>query len=256
VIWDYPTETTLFLNSSGKYWKGLGAKLITVIKGRTFIGGCIGADGIEEQAILRYSDVQGGAISPDIFSEERKIQVGHMPHTALLEFREQLWAFSRYQFYRIGMASITQEETWEFFDVVEQGCFNVKSAIVVPYGVCFCNEAGVWLSEGGEPQNLALPILPTYQHISSGTQYLYTTINQLDGVPYIDEKGINPYMEMNYDSFNDEILISSPLFTTVQNDDNNTDYLPNTDFTMIFSFKYRTWRIESSVVPPYELEIQ
>lgn len=256
VIWDYPTETTLFLNSSGKYWKGLGAKLITVIKGRTFIGGCIGADGIEEQAILRYSDVQGGAISPDIFSEERKIQVGHMPHTALLEFREQLWAFSRYQFYRIGMASITQEETWEFFDVVEQGCFNVKSAIVVPYGVCFCNEAGVWLSEGGEPQNLALPILPTYQHISSGTQYLYTTINQLDGVPYIDEKGINPYMEMNYDSFNDEILISSPLFTVVQNDDNNTDYLPNTDFTMIFSFKYKTWRIESSVVPPYELEIQ
>lgn len=256
VIWDYPTETTLFLNSSGKYWKGLGAKLITVIKGRTFIGGCIGADGIEEQAILRYSDVQGGAISPDIFSEERKIQVGHMPHTALLEFREQLWAFSRYQFYRIGMASITQEETWEFFDVVEQGCFNVKSAIVVPYGVCFCNEAGVWLSEGGEPQNLALPILPTYQHISSGTQYLYTTINQLDGVPYIDEKGINPYMELNYDSFNDEILISSPLFTVVQNDDNNTDYLPNTDFTMIFSFKYKTWRIESSVVPPYELEIQ
>jgi len=256
IVWDYPTETTLFLNSSGKYWKGLGAKLITVIKGRTFIGGCIGADGIEEQAILRYSDVQGGAISPDVFSEERKIQVGHMPHTALLEFREQLWAFSRYQFYRIGMASITQEETWEFFDVVEQGCFNVKSAIVVPYGVCFCNEAGVWLSEGGEPQNLALPILPTYQHISSGTQYLYTTINQLDGVPYIDEKGINPYMELNYDSFNDEILISSPLFTVVQNDDNNTDYLPNTDFTMIFSFKYKTWRIESSVVPPYELEIQ
>lgn len=253
VIWDYPTETTLFLNSSGKYWKGLGAKLITVIKGRTFIGGCIGADGIEEQAILRYSDVQGGAISPDIFSEERKIQVGHIPHTALLEFREQLWAFSRYQFYRIGMASITQEETWEFFDVVEQGCFNVKSAIVVPYGVCFCNEAGVWLSEGGEPQNLALPILPTYQNISSGTNYLYTNINELAGVPYIDSKGINPYLELNYDSFNDEILVSSPLFTTVQND---TDYLPNTDFTMIFSFKYKTWRIESSAVPQYEVEIQ
>lgn len=256
VIWDYPTETTLFLNSSGKYWKGLGAKLITVIKGRTFIGGCIGADGIEEQAILRYSDVQGGAISPDIFSEERKIQVGHIPHTALLEFREQLWAFSRYQFYRIGMASITQEETWEFFDVVEQGTFNAKTAVVVPYGVCFCNEAGVWLSEGGEPQNLALAILPTYQHISSGTNYLYTTINQLDGVPYINDKGINPYLELNYDSFNDEILISSPLFTTVQNDDNDTDYLPNTDFTMIFSFKYKTWRIESSVVPNYEVEIQ
>jgi len=256
VLWDYPTETTLFLNSSGKYWKGLGAKLITVIKGRTFIGGCIGADGIEEQAILRYSDVQGGAISPDIFSEERKIQVGHIPHTALLEFREQLWAFSRYQFYRIGLASITQEETWEFFDVVEQGCFNNKSVVVVPYGVVFCNEAGVWLSEGGEPQNLALPILPTYQNISSGTNYLYTNINELAGVPYIDSKGINPYLELNYDSFNDEILISSPLFTTVQNDDNDTDYLPNTDFTMIFSFKYKTWRIESSAVPQYEVEIQ
>ena len=256
VIWDYPTETTLFLNSSGKYWKGLGAKLITVIKGRTFIGGCIGADGIEEQAILRYSDVQGGAISPDIFSEERKIQVGHIPHTALLEFREQLWTFSRYQFYRIGLASITQEETWEFFDVVEQGCFNNKSVVVVPYGVVFCNEAGVWLSEGGEPQNLALPILPTYQNISSGTNYLYTNINELAGVPYIDSKGINPYLELNYDSFNDEILISSPLFTTVQNDDNDTDYLPNTDFTMIFSFKYKTWRIESSAVPQYEVEIQ
>lgn len=256
VIWDYPTETTLFLNSSGKYWKGLGAKLITVIKGRTFIGGCIGADGIEEQAILRYSDVQGGAISPDIFSEERKIQVGHIPHTALLEFREQLWAFSRYQFYRIGLASITQEETWEFFDVVEQGCFNNKSVVVVPYGVVFCNEAGVWLSEGGEPQNLALPVLPTYQNISSGTNYLYTNINELAGVPYIDSKGINPYLELNYDSFNDEILVSSPLFTTVPNDDNDTDYLPNTDFTMIFSFKYKTWRIESSAVPQYEVEIQ
>ncbi len=256
VIWDYPTETTLFLNSSGKYWKGLGAKLITVIKGRTFIGGCIGADGIEEQAILRYSDVQGGAISPDIFSEERKIQVGHMPHTALLEFREQLWAFSRYQFYRIGMASITQEETWEFFDVVEQGTFNVKSAIVVPYGVVFCNEAGVWLSEGGEPQNLALPILPTYQHTTSGTQYLYTTINQLDGVPYIDDTNKNPYLEVSYDSFNDEILVYTPLFEEVTNDDNNADYKPVVDFTMIFSFKYKSWRIESSPVPEYELEIE
>ncbi len=103
---------------------------------------------------------------------------------------------------------------------------------------------------------IALPILPTYQNISSGTNYLYTNINELAGVPYIDSKGINPYLELNYDSFNDEILISSPLFTTVQNDDNDTDYLPNTDFTMIFSFKYRTWRIESSAVPQYEVEIQ
>lgn len=245
IVWDYPTETTLFLNSSGKYWKGLGAKLITVIKGRTFIGGCIGADGIEEQAILRYSDVQGGAISPDIFSEERKIQVGHIPHTALLEFREQLWAFSRYQFYRIGMASIAQEETWEFFDVVEQGTFNVKSVVVVPYGVVFCNEAGVWLSEGGEPQNLALPILPTYQHTTSGTQYLYTTINQLDGVPYIDETGKNPYLEVNYDSFNDEVLISTPLF------EDDTYELAVVDLTLVFSFKYKSWRIESSLVPEY-----
>lgn len=246
VIWDYPYETSLFLNSSGKYWKGLGAKLITVIKGRTFIGGCIGADGIEEQAILRYSDVQGGAISPDIFSEERKIQIGHIPHTALLEFREQLWAFSRYQFYRIQFPSITQEETWEFLDVVEQGCFNNKCAVVVPYGVVFCNEGGVWLSGGTDPQNIALPVLPTYQNISTGTSYIYTNINELAGVPYINDVGVNPYMELTYDSFNDEILVYSPLFLTTGDEE------AAVDFTMIFSFKYKTWRIETAELPAYQ----
>jgi hypothetical protein len=253
VIWDYPTETTLYLNSSGKYWKGLGARLITVIKGRTFIGGCIGADGVEEQAIIRYSDVQGGAISPDIFSDERKIQVGHKPHTALLEFREQLWAFSRNQFYRINMQSITDETTWEFSDVVEQGTFSNKSMIVVPYGVCFCNESGVWVSTGVSAENIGITVLPTYQSISTGATYIYTNLNEFAGTPFINEQGINPYLEMSYDALADELIIYTPLFQAIPGglDIPFDQYSAMVDFNLIFSFKKQSWRVESALVPAY-----
>jgi hypothetical protein len=222
-LWDYPTDEPLILNYSGRIWDGVGARCCAVVKGRTFIGGCYDEKGmIEEQAIVRYSIVQGGVISPDLFAEEDILRVGHEPITALVEFREQLWVFNRTKNYRIQMRDIVNISSWEFLEAVVQGAHHPKHIAVTPYGVVYANEAGVWLSDGADPQNIAVPILGTYTYISSFKSITGSRLNHFAEVgnmviPNINvdanqhisgngDKEINMYMECAYESSDTEEL--------------------------------------------------
>ena len=255
VLWDYPaTSTPLQLNSSGKYWQGIGAKCVTNIKGRTFISGCIDKYGEEEQAIIRYSDIQSGVISLDIFSEENYLKVGGMPHTAITEYREQLWTFSRHECHRIQMPTIGDVSTWEYLDKIPgQGTFSPKTVVTTPDGVFWCNESGVWLSDGRMPSNIAEPVLTYYKAMATDNPPYYATQISLPRFPYNDE-GYNPYLEVSYDESRNELVVSSPAmsFTTI----GDLGQVPNAqtpeqEYRLIYSFSSKTWRVEYIDLPTF-----
>ena len=246
-VWDYPTSQPLILDSSGRYWEGMGARCICVIKGRVFIGGVINKTGEEEQAIIRYSDVQGGVISQDIFSLENKLIVGHNPHSALAEYREQLWAFSQEDVYRLQMPSITDPTTWEFLDVIQQGTFSPKTVVTTPYGVVFANSGGVWISDGGMPENLALPILGSYQSMANGKYYNY--MFDTEGFEYPVEEW-NKFMEVIYDKFKDEVVVMSTAAGRGKEIGNEEDAQYINKF--IFNFPFKNWRVEKHDLPLLE----
>lgn len=263
-LWDYPTDEPLILNYSGRIWDGVGARCCAVVKGRTFIGGCYDEKGIEEQAIVRYSIVQGGVISPDLFAEEDILRVGHEPITALVEFREQLWVFNRTKNYRIQMRDIVNISSWEFLEAVVQGAHHPKHIAVTPYGVVYANEAGVWLSDGADPQNIAVPILGTYTYVASFESITGSRLNHfaeagnmvipninVDANQHISgngDKEINMYMECVYDAVNDEIQILAPMF----NSSERGEAVHDIQAKLVFSFRFRNWRVETYSLPDYE----
>ena len=253
ILWDYPSaRPPLNIESSGKNWEGIGARLIAVIKSRSFIGGCINNENVEEQAILRYSLVQSGIASPDIFMQEHKIQIGHQPFTAMLEFREQLLVFNKDSFYRIIMPNVFDQSTWEFVESVEgTGTYSPKTAVNTPHGFVFGNSNGLWLSTGNIPQSLTevpeamIAVTSLYQTLMTGEAYTYQSlvnpgyINKYSTTDSGNELDHNPYLELIYDDQHDELVLITPI------DRDNTEF---TKFThvlrMIFNFKKRNWRIE------------
>lgn len=253
ILWDYPVSTTMNLNSTGKYWQGRGAGLVANIKGRTFLSGCIDQYGEEEQSIIRYSDVQNGIITLDLFSEENFIRVGGLPHVALCEYREQLWVFSRTEVHRIQMPDVVTTATWEYLDKTPgQGTFNNKTVITLPNGVAWCNESGVWLSDGRIPQNLAEPVLTFYKTMATNNPPYYSTKITLPKFP-TDYDGINPYLELSYDEFKNELVVVSPSVEYVGfNDAGNEPYQRcNEEWRLIYSFGQNVWRIEQADLPAF-----
>jgi hypothetical protein len=255
LLWDYPaTSTPLQLNSSGKYWQGIGARCVTNIKGRTFLGGCIDKFGEEEQAIIRYSDIQSGVISLDIFSEENYLKVGGMPHMAITEYREQLWTFSRHECHRIQMPTIGDVSTWEYLDKIPgQGTFSPKTVITTPDGVFWCNESGVWLSDGRMPSNIAEPVLTYYKAMATDNPPYYATQISLPRFPYNDE-GYNPYLEISYDESRNELVVSSPAMSyTGVGDVGELPVVqtPEQEYRLIYSFSSKTWRVEYIDLPTF-----
>lgn len=254
ILWDYPVSSTLSLNSSGKYWQGRGAAIVTNIKGRTFIGGCIDQFGEEEQAIVRYSDVQSGVVTLDLFSEENFIRVGGLPHTAMCEYREQLWVFSRTEVHRIQMPDIVNTASWEYLDKTPgQGTFNNKTFITTPQGVAWCNESGVWLSDGRIPQNLAEPVLTFYKSMATNNPPYYSTKINLPQFPVCQE-GYNPYLELAYDEQRNELVVVSP--STQKSGFNDFSGKPYDvaveEWRLIYSIAQNTWRIEHADEPPFD----
>lgn len=254
ILWDYPVSTTLNLNSSGKYWQGRGASIVTNIKGRTFIGGCIDQFGEEEQSIVRYSDVQSGIVTLDLFSEENFIRVGGLPHTAMCEYREQLWVFSRTEVHRIQMPDIVNTSSWEYLDKTPgQGTFNNKTYITMPQGVAWCNESGVWLSDGRIPQNLAEPVLTFYKAMATNSPPYYSTKINLPQFP-VSQEGYNPYLELSYDEQRNELVVSSPsTLKSGFNDFSGKSYdVPVEEWRLVYSVAQTTWRIEHADEPPFD----
>jgi hypothetical protein len=253
ILWDYPVSTPLSLNSSGNYWQGRGAKLVTNIKGRTFIGGCLDRYGEEEQALIRYSDVQSGVISLDVFSEENYLKVGGLPHVAFTEYREHLWVFSRSECHRIQMPDVVDVTSWEYLDKIPgQGTFSQKTVITTPHGVIWGNESGVWLSDGRMPENLAQQVLTFYKRMSTNNPTYYATKIDLPQFPF-DENSINPYMEVAYNEFANELVISSPIAKFV----GVTDYQPedhqqlSEEYRLVYSFETKLWHVQHADLTPF-----
>lgn len=267
ILWDYPTKgPDLSLNSDGNYWDGIGARLVAVIKGRTFIGGCIDANGKEDVALVRYSDVQAGVAAQDIFTERNKVRIGHNAHTAFVTYREQLMFFSRYDNYRLQMPNVYDESTWEWLDGVGMGTFSQKTVCECPYGIIYCNESGIWITDGRLPKNLAVPILASYQRLireedlGDGQPDYLTQVAFLgeytdkDGNPlYVktSNSGINEYMECTYNYLHDEVCISSPMWKRDMS--NSGRWIPVREFRLIYNFANENWRVESYDLPQTEV---
>lgn len=241
IIWDYPTDRpTLQLGGSGKYWQGLGSGLILVIKGRVFIGKCIDKDGKEEQGLMRYCAMQGPVILYGTFYDEHKLYIGHLSHVAYLEFREQGIIFTRKDHFRYSFNDITDETTWELMEHYEgHGTFCKKTCTSTPFGYIYCNENGIWLSDGSIPKSLtdnlelSLNINSLYRKIAIRETYIYTSIVD-PGEFTIDEKlKYNLSLELNYDSYHNELVLSAVKT-------NGTE-----EIRLIFSFSKRNWRIET-----------
>lgn len=261
VIWDYPTtRDNLSLNSSGNYWQGLGAKAIIVVKGRTFLFGTINKDGKEEQGIVRYSQVQNGIASFDIFPEENQLRMGHNPLTAGIEFREQLLSFSRNTMYRMAIHNAFLPEEWELLETIQgQGTFSPKTLCVTPYGVCYANETGIWLTDGGMP--MSLTNTPEKGLAVNG---IYTKLMQVSDSMYLSNynagnydvgsktEEYNAFAELYYVKEKDELILYTPFIdpelqrTLLIDFDINSDAPEefNCGVYLIYNFRSKNWRTE------------
>lgn len=259
-LWDYPSDTESYIiGDSGQYWEGTGARCITSVKGRTFIGGTFDKDFTEEQGLVRWSSLNNGSHITDLFVEEASIQVGHLPITALLEYREQLWVFNKDNYYRIMLNEIGNVNSWEFVDSkFGQGTYSPKTLTKTPYGVCFASEGGIYLSDGTNPINLVdnpeqvLSIKSLYQHLMLGNTYQYSQINNPGEVFIEPGKDYNIYAELYYESEPDELILVTPIKKesdgTFEYDEtyyNLENHLSNTHwYKLIYSFANKNWRTE------------
>jgi hypothetical protein len=258
-LWDYPLSAPpLNLQYSGREWKGKGAGLIAIIKGITFLGQTIDQNGIEESGTVRYPLIQSGRASRDFFPKENEFQIGQLGLTCLTEFREQLIGFSRENMYRIALNNPYDPSTWEFLDTNQgTGTFSPKTVCVTPYGLIFCADNGIWLTDGRMPTSLTdnpeagLMILSTYQKIMMDKPYIYTYLNDIGRIPTTD--GWNQYAELSYDHSNDELILSSPVmrndcignYPIIISEDPENYYDWTHELRLIFNFASKNWRIET-----------
>jgi hypothetical protein len=236
-IHDYAYNApTLQLNTDGNYWDGSGCDVVSIIKGRAFIASNA------EQAIVRYSAAQNGVILQDLFNKEDKITVGHEIVTAMMEFREQLCVFNRNAVYRIALPNIMDESTWEFLEAMDgQGTISPKTIVKTPYGLVFCNQNGIWFTDGREPENLGATINSMYLKVATNDPYVFSHIYS-PGEPILIEDGFNPHLEIVYDAKRDHIQIISPIVS------DSILY----EIRFIYSFKSRSWYIERYALPKWE----
>ena len=242
ILWDYPTDRpTLQLGGSGKYWQGLGTGLIMVIKGRSIIGQCIDKDDNEEQAIIRYCAMQGPVMLYGIFYDEHRMYIGHNRHVAFMEFREQALYFTRKDHYRQTLNDISDETTWEINEHYQgHGTFNQKTIITTPYGYIYCNENGIWISDGAIPKSLTensemnINVTSLYRMVAIGDSYAYISLFNPGTVTIYSNLGYNTNMELSFDTNNNELILSSPVV------DNSINY----ELRLIFSFSKKNWRAE------------
>lgn len=218
-VWDYPTDSTqLSLMSSGKYFHSKGALDLAVIQSRVLVIGAVNSSSnVADPGLVRFSAVQGGVISKTLFNEEDKVYIGSKDHTAIIEYREQALLFSRSSHHRLIFPKIVDYTTWEFLDAVEgSGTFSKKTVISTPFGVCYCNEAGIWMTDGRMPESLTdnpsrrLAVNGIYQAIMINSPYKFAHEYQIGNFPYDLKTRFNPYAELLYDEQNNELVLCTP----------------------------------------------
>lgn len=252
-LWDYP-QGVLYVDNLGDattLWNGVGARLVEVIKSRPFIGGCLDKDGKEEIGRIRYAIRQNTTISNDKFAELNFIDVGKFAHTAFASYREQLWAFSRYQVHRIQFPDITDDFTFEVLDAFEgHGTFSPKTVCVASDGVYWLNESGVCYSDGRDAQVISAPIEAIYLAMLGTTRYnLDEQYFECDDNDIID--GYNKTIEINYDMQLNDIIISSRVISGEDIDPVSKFKLArySKEMRLIYNITYKNWRCESLGYP-------
>lgn len=284
-LWDYPIGDGLLIGDSGKVWRGTGNRCITVAKNRTFIAGCYDKDYVEEKSRVRWSSMNAGVHINDLFVEEAFMDVGALPITALQNYREQLWIFNKSNYYRVMLNEIHNPASWEFVDAkFGQGTYSPKTLISTPYGVAFCGEAGIFLTDGTNPANLVdnqeqvLAVRSLYQYIMLGKTNQYGKYNDFGDIYLEEGKTHNIFAELFYDTIADELVLTSPIrkrlgvdFTFEPDPEDSEGKYANSEYTdaeklafqryynsdthlrnshwvkLIFSFSNKNWRVETGI---------
>ena len=152
------------------------------------------------------------------------------------------------------MPDIVNTSTWEYLDKIPgQGTFNNKTFITLPQGVAWCNESGVWLSDGRMPQNLAEQVLTFYKAMATNAPPYYSTKISLPQFP--TEDGYNPYLELAYDERKNELVVISPSAdNTLFGDAGGSNQLSVAieEWRLVYSFSQNVWRVEHADEPPFQ----
>jgi len=262
ILWDYPTDSEqLTLQNTGRYWEGVGAKLVTVVNGRTFIAGGINEKYEEEEAIIRYAAVDNGVVIPDVFPEENAIQIGSEPITAITEFREQLVVFTKTTIYRILMPNALDESTWKIADKLPgQGVLSPKLLTQNQDGILFANRNGIWFTNGTDVISLTynkerqLFVQDLYQYLITGDKKSYDNVD-VGNVAVKDPYNI--HAELLYKNETNELIFYTPLIRKSEvytNPDvfhnslvalREINGIPNIGYKLILNMNYWNWKAES-----------
>jgi hypothetical protein len=170
-----------------------------------------------EPGVLFFSYAGNGAVTLDQFSQIDRLHVARKEFTFLLNYREQIWAFTDDTVYRIQVNDITDPAgSSEVLDSFSgNGCMLKHHAVATPNGVCWFNSSGLWLSDGNSPVNIGTPILSVLQDIYHARAFRHPSWQNFlgGGTP---QNGTN--LELCFDSSTAEVV----LFFRLSNDLNGT----------------------------------
>lgn len=259
-LWDYPNDAPpLVLNNTGNYETILGARCVQVVKGVTFIAGVLGKDNVEKLARIYYCAVQNGASLFDVFPKENFFRLGNLQHTAMLTYRDHIVAFTRFDHRRVILHNPFDAQTWEFVEAVDGGgTFSNKTICVTPKGFAYCNENGIWISDGQIPTSLTnnpevgLSVTGIYQQLMLGRNYPYQSL--IDPGSVFTNGDYNSLAELTYNYHKDELILYTPIKRNLEvfeeEIESSNAFIGNQKefthgFMLIFNFANKNWRTES-----------
>ena len=249
-LWDYASGPALTdnLRNLSVSWDGIGARCITQVSNRIVIGGTIDKDGSEEIGRIRASAVQGTTMLNTVFAELDALDVSSTPIYALLNFRNDLWVFSRNSIVRINPSNPYDMATWQIIDTVTgQGIQNRKHVVQTPTGIFFANTTGLWFANGSEIKNVSLPVTQSYKMLYDQYNAEWQGYNKYTLMPHMG--AYNDSFELSYSPQNNEVVLSARAY---RSSDNLAD-VPgngNIDLQMRYSIDLDNWYVVSVDLPP------
>jgi len=115
---------------------------------------------------------------------------------------------------------------------------------VTPYGVVWANSSGVWISDGRMPEKMTGAVPALYESLATGKPYPYDSALNFGNIPAWPSNK-NPYLEVSYDPFEDEIIVSTPVSTYETGDSGTNNPAIFNAYDLIWSFEKKSWRMES-----------
>ena len=211
-LWDYASgpAVTSNLGVGAIPWDGIGARCITQVSNRIVIGGTIDKNGSEEVGRIRAAMSQGTAMLNTSFAELDALDVSSTPIEALVNFRNDLWVFSRNNIVRISPANPYSMPTWQIVDTITgQGILHKKHLIATPAGIYFANPTGIWFVDGSGIKNIAEAVMGTFKYIFNNSSN-WQSYNSYSLRPdtLLTTGFINDSFELSYDAYVNEIVAS------------------------------------------------